>query len=50
MLAVYPVLTPRWLPETSLGSDDEIPLHAEEAAAAQGGVRADAGHLALFPR
>lgn len=24
----------RWLPETSVGSIDEIPLHAEEATAA----------------
>ncbi|XP_032985852.1 nuclear receptor subfamily 1 group I member 2 isoform X1 [Rhinolophus ferrumequinum] len=40
----------RWLPAASPGACAEIPLHAEEAAAAQGGVCADAGHLPFLPR
>jgi hypothetical protein len=45
-----PISTNRWLPETSVGSLDKIPLHAEEATVAQRRVCADAGHLPLLPR
>ncbi|XP_019585215.2 nuclear receptor subfamily 1 group I member 2 isoform X1 [Rhinolophus sinicus] len=40
----------RWLPAASPRACAEIPLHAEEAAAAQGRVCADAGHLPFLPR
>lgn len=47
---LHPTPTYRWLPAASPGAHAEVPLQAEEAAAASGGVRADAGHLPFLPR
>lgn len=49
----FPFIPPAlasWFPAPSAGPDDELPLHAAQAALTRRGVCADAGHLSLLTR